>query len=120
MTRQFIPTQVHAMEDYLTSATAPVAARMLGASDTTRHIVDGVAGIAGMQSMMTDYEGGAVHLLPMKAHLASDLMMGAGLLATAALMSRKPSVDRWLLAGLGFVAVASALFTKTQPSYKRD
>jgi hypothetical protein len=116
MRTRVIPTGVHAVEDYATGAIAPMAARALGVSDTTRHIVDGFASVAGMQSMMTNYEGGAVKLLPMSAHLASDFMIGAGLLTAAALMNKKPAVDRWFLAGLGFVAVVSALMTRTKPS----
>ena len=44
------------------------------------------------------------------------MMIGAGLLGAAALMSGKPSTDHWFLAALGFVALASALMTRTQPS----
>lgn len=116
MKTQVIPTSVHAVEDYVTGAAAPMLARAMGVSDTTRHIVDGVSGVAGMQSLITDYEGGAMHVLPMSAHLASDVMMGVGLLATAALMTRKPRMDRWFLAGLGLIALASGLMTKTRRS----
>lgn len=119
MTRQVIPTKCHAMEDYLTGAAAPALARGLGLSDTARHIVDGFAGVAGVQSMMTDYEGGLMRVLPMSAHLASDFVLGAGLITAAALMKRKSQADRWFLAGLGMVAVLSAIFSRTTPDDRR-
>jgi hypothetical protein len=85
----------------------------------TRRIVDSVAAVAGAQSMVTDYEGGMIRMLPMRAHLASDVLMGAGLISIAAMMRRKPSVDRWLLAGLGLFTLASALLTQPGPSDRK-
>lgn len=116
MQTHVIPTYVHAVGDYLTSTTAPYAARRLGVTPTTRRIVDGMAAAAGMQSLMTDYEGGAIRMLPMQAHLASDMAMGAGLLSAAAFMRNTPTRDRQLLAGLGAFSILYALLTKQQPS----
>lgn len=117
MQTHVIPTYVHAMGDYLTSTAAPYAARRLGVTPTTRRIVDGMAAVAGMQSLLTDYEGGAVRVLPMQAHLASDMAMGAGLLSAAALMRHTPARDRQLLAGLGAFSIMYALMTRPQPSH---
>lgn len=116
MQAQVIPTYVHAMGDYLTSTTAPYAARRLGVTPTTRRIVDGMAVMAGMQSLMTDYEGGAMRVLPMQAHLASDMAMGAGLLSAAAFMRHSPARDRQLLAGLGAFSIVYALMTQPRPA----
>ena len=115
MNVQVIPTSAHAVGDYLTSATAPLAARRLGVTPTTRRIVDGMATMAGIQSLMTDYEGGAVRMMPMRAHLASDIAMGVTLLTTAAMM-RAPARDRQLLAGLGAFSVVYALMTRPSSS----
>lgn len=120
MQTHVIPTYVHAIGDYLTSTTAPYAARRLGVTPTTRRIVDGMAAVAGMQSLMTDYEGGALRVVPMRAHLASDMAMGAGLLSAAALMRRTPARDRQLLAGLGAFSIVYALMTRPQPSHERS
>lgn len=115
MNAQLIPTYVHAIGDYLTSTTAPLVARRLGVTPTTRHIVDGMATVGGVQSLMTDYEGGAVRMMPMRAHLASDMAMGIGLLTTAGLM-RAPARDRQLLAGLGTFSLLYALMTRPSRS----
>ena len=112
MNTQVIPTYVHAIGDYLTSTAAPLTARRLGVTPTTRHIVDGMAVVAGMQSLMTDYEGGAMPVMPMRAHLAADMAMGVGLLSTAAMMRRAPARDRQLLAGLGAFSLVYALMTQ--------
>lgn len=120
MNAQVIPTYVHAMGDYLTSTTAPLAARRLGVTPTTRRIVDGMAAMAGVQSLMTDYEGGAVRVMPMRAHLASDMAMGVGLLSAAAMMRQSPARDRQLLAGLGAFSLVYALMTRPQRSSPSD
>lgn len=115
MNTRMMPTKVHAVEDYMTSTGAPMIARSLGVTPTTRKIFDSVAAVVGMQSMITDYEGGVVRVLPMKAHLASDLMIGVGLLTVAAAMRKSPTVDRVALAGLGVISVVSALMTRPTP-----
>jgi hypothetical protein len=118
MARQVIPTKVHAVEDYMTSATLPYAARKLGVTPTTRRILDSVAAAAGSQSMMTDYEGGVVRLLPMRAHLMSDMLMGGGLLSIAAFMRGMPRADRLLLAGVGAFSLVLALLTRPVPEMR--
>jgi len=118
MQTQVIPTYVHAMGDYLTSTTAPYAARRLGVTPTTRRIVDGMAAMVGVQSLMTNYEGGAIRVLPMQAHLASDMAVGAGLLSAAAFMRDCPTRDRQLLAGLGAFSIVYALMTRPTSSHE--
>ena len=120
MNAQVIPTYVHAVGDYLTSTAAPLAARRLGVTATTRHIVDGMAAMAGAQSLMTDNEGGAIPVVPMRAHLASDMAMGLGLLSTAAMMRNAPPRDRRLLAGLGAFSLVYALMTQPERRHGGD
>jgi hypothetical protein len=120
MNRQVIPTYVHAMSDYLTSTTVPYAARRMGVSPATRRIVDGVAALTGVQSLLTDYEGGAAAVLPMRAHLAADTILGLGLISTAVLMRDAPACDRQLLAGLGAFALVNAVMTQPDRGYARE
>jgi hypothetical protein len=120
MNTQVIPTYVHAMGDYITSTTAPYAARRMGVNSTTRRIVDGMAAMAGAQSLITDYEGGAMPVMPMRAHLAADMAMGVGLLSTAALVRHAPAKDRQLLAGLGAFSLVYALMTRPDRSQRRS
>jgi len=112
-----IPTKVHAMEDYMTSATLPIMGRQLGVMPMTQRILDSIAAVAGLQSTMTDYEGGVVRMLPMRAHLASDMVIGGSLLSMAMLMRRTPRVDRMMLGGLGAFSVALAMLTRPTPAH---
>ena len=120
MNAQVIPTYVHAMSDYFTSTTMPYAARRMGVTPATRRIVDGVSAWTGAQSLLTDYEGGAAPVLPMRAHLAADTVMGLGLISTAALMRDAPACDRQLLAALGAFALVTAVFTQPDRTYARE
>ena len=112
-----IPTKVHAMEDYMTSAALPIMGRQLGVMPMTQRILDSIAAVAGLQSTMTDYEGGVVRMLPMRAHLASDMVIGGSLLSMAMLMRRTPRVDRMMLGGLGAFSVALAMLTRPTPAH---
>jgi len=106
---------MHAIEDYMTSTALPYTARKLGVTPNTRRIMDSVAAVAGAQSMITDYEGGVLRLLPMRAHLAADVLMGVGLISIAGMMRRKPTVDRLALLGLGAFSIVTALMTRGTP-----
>ena len=74
MNLRVIPTGVHGVLDYLASGTNLVFPGLLGLHDAPRAAlvprIDGVAG-AGY-SLITDYELGALKVLPMPAHLAFD------------------------------------------------
>lgn len=78
MTTRVIPTQAHAVLDYLTGGTLVAAPRLLGLSGTTAgKVLQMAGGIATAQSLMTDYELGLVKVIPMRAHLTLDAMSGA-------------------------------------------
>ena len=113
---QLIPTKVHGYIDYLTAALLPVLPRVLDYDHTVTHLHDAVAGTTLASSLLTDYELGAIKLIPMQGHLALDAMTGAGLIVTAAAMDEEDAAPRSCLAGLGLVFLAAALCTKTQPS----
>jgi hypothetical protein len=78
MTTRVIPTQAHAVLDYLTGGTLVAAPRLLGLSGTTAgKVLQMAGGIATAQSLMTDYELGLVKVIPMRAHLTLDAVSGA-------------------------------------------
>jgi hypothetical protein len=115
MRQQILPTKFHAFEDYTTAATIPFIPRLFGWSPRVRRLFDIAALTAGAQSLLTDYEGGAARVLPMQAHLAADVLMGAGLVTAACLMANEPRAARLTLAGLGAYSIALALTTKPVP-----
>ena len=115
MRTDFIPTKFHAFEDYTTAAVLPVLPRAFGWSPRVRTLLDTVAGAATVQSLLTDYEGGAARVMPMRAHLAADVLLGAGLITAAALMKDEQKLARCALAGIGAYAILLAAFTRREP-----
>ncbi|HYE21003.1 MAG TPA: hypothetical protein VEA69_21330 [Tepidisphaeraceae bacterium] len=112
---RFISTKFHAVEDYATALMLPILPRSLGWSDQVTNLMDGAACMVAGQSMLTNYEGGLIRVMPMKAHLAADGLLGATLVAAAAVMDEEPTEVRATLVGLGLFSIANALFTKTRP-----
>ena len=113
---QFIPTKFHAFEDYTTAAALPAVARALGWSPKVRWVLDGVACLTTAQSLLTDYEGGAARVVPMQAHLAADVVIGAGLIGAAVLMDDQPKLARLTMAGVGAYAIALAAVARPEPA----
>src|SRR5215203_3005762 len=74
-----ITTGVHGALDYLASGANLAFPRMLGLREAPWAVlvprIDGVAGAS--YSLLTDYELGALKVLPMPAHLAFDAAKGA-------------------------------------------
>ena len=72
-------------------------------------------------SALTDYETGAVRVVPMKAHLVFDGASGAALASTPWLSgARKNGLRHWLPhAVVGLSEIAMALTTRTEADDKR-
>lgn len=120
MVAEVIPTKVHGVVDYATSGTLLAAPELLRLKDVrSSALAPRVSGAArtGL-SALTDYELGAVRVIPMKAHLAADAVMGALLAASPWVAGyRKHGLRHWLphmLVGLSEVALA--LTTKSEES----
>ncbi len=116
MRTDILPTKFHAFEDYTTAAALPTVARVFGWSPKVRWVLDGVACLTTAQSLLTDYEGGAARVMPMQAHLAADVVIGAGLIGAAVLMDDQPKLARLTMAGTGAYVIALAAFTRPEPA----
>lgn len=105
-----ISTRTHGVIDYITAGTLMALPFVLGWSGRARGLAVG-AGIATLAtSLMTDYELGAVRLIPMKAHLSID-----GAQASALLGAPRAVGDKWagrILAMIGAMETAVAGMTK--------
>jgi len=110
-------TKTHGIIDYLTSATLLALPKLLGWDTKTTAIVSGSGGAAALYSAMTDYELGAVRMLPMKAHLTLDALSGGMLLGAALLMDDEEPEVRSTIAGIGLFEIAASLLTETQPRH---
>ena len=123
MRMRFVPTKAHGVFDLVTGPTlaaAPNLLRLNGARGST--LPPRVTGLLGTGlSAMTDYETGAVRVVPMKAHLVFDGASGAALASTPWLSgAAKNGLRHWLPhAVLGLTEIAMAMTTRTEPDDKR-
>lgn len=123
MQLRFIPTKVHGAFDLVTGPAllaAPNVLRLngtLGSSLPPR--ATGALGTA--LSAFTDYETGAVRVIPVKAHLVVDGISGAALASTPWLTgAARKGLRHWLPhAVVGATEVALALTTRTEPQNGR-
>ncbi len=116
---RFLSTKAHGAIDYLSAAMLVTGPRLLGWNPRLVSALDLLAGATVAYSLMTDYELGALRVLPMPAHLALD---GANALTTLALPGLLGIEDRRITACLVAVAAFEAavtLSTQTEPSVNR-
>ncbi len=113
--RKPIPTKVHGVLDYMTAAFLHTLPRVMGWSRPVTRLLDAAGGGATAYSLMTDYELGAVKVLPMKAHLALDALSGGALVGAALVMDDEDDDVRATLAAIGAWEIAAALLTRTTP-----
>ena len=113
---RFLPTRLHGIIDYLWGV-AFLASPWLfgfatGGAAQWLAIVFGVGAI--LYSLVTDYELGAVRLLPMPVHLLLDGVAGALVAVSPWLFGFSDQVF-WPHLLLGLFSVAATLITKTRP-----
>ena len=108
-------TKFHGLLDYATVIHLPVLFRALDASEETRRVADGGALAALAYSLLTNYERGALKVLPMPVHLALDALFGAALCATALRQTEDKTAVRGALAGLGLFSLFASVATETEP-----
>ncbi len=123
MNLRFIPTKVHGVLDYVHGAALLAAPELLRTKDEPRAaLVSRMAGGgATAYTLMTDFELGAVKVIPVPVHLMLDAASGA-LLASApwVLGYAKGGTRYWLPhAFVGGADVLAAAATRTEPSYHK-
>ena len=117
MNVRIIPTGLHGTLDYLASGANLAFPRLLGLQDAPWAVrvprIDGVAG-AGY-SLITDYELGALKVLPMPTHLAFDAAKGIFMAASPWLFGFAKNGRRYWLPHvlMGSADVLAAIATKT-------
>jgi hypothetical protein len=119
MNLRVIPTGVHGVLDYLASGVNLAFPGMLGLHDDAPWAalvfrIDGVAGAS--YSLITDYELGALKVLPMPAHLAFDAARGAFMASSPWLFGFAKNGPRYWPPHvlMGTADVLAAMTTKTQ------
>lgn len=113
---RFITTQAHGWIDYIVGVVLIVAPWLFGFAaggpETWVPVVLGLGII--VYSLLTDYELGAVKLIPMNVHLGIDIVVGIVLLVSPWLFGFAELIW-WPHVLVGLVTIAAGLFTETRP-----
>ena len=122
MNLRFVPTRVHGVLDYVHGVALLAAPELLQTKDEPRAaLVSRIAGGgATAYTLMTDFELGAVKVIPVPVHLMLDAASGVLLAGAPWLLGyAKGGARYWLPHALvGGSEVFAAVATKTEPSYK--
>lgn len=117
---RFLATRAHAAIDYLLGAILILSPWLFGYYDshnvgleTWIPVFLGAATV--VYSLMTDYELGAVRVLPMRTHLSFDFAVGVLLAASPWLFGYTERVF-WLDIAPGLVLIAASFVTRTIPA----
>ena len=115
---RFIPTRIHGVLDYLVGALLIASPWLFGFADGgAQQWVPVVLGIGALvYSLITDYELGVTHLLPMPIHLMLDAGSGA-LLAVSPWIFGFSDELKWPHIAIGLAEIAAALMTRTHPHW---
>ena len=115
--RKPISTATHGMIDYLTAGALFALPSLLGFSKPLSQAVRMIALKKLAVAAATQHEMGIVKLIPMKQHLAMDVMTGAALCALPFMIEDEddPDAARVALVTMGLMEIAYAPLTDTQP-----
>ena len=123
--KRFIPTAVHGILDYMTGLFVSTWPLYMKGVQKEQDITDkklhpeqiipiSMGAMAGVYSLLTRYELGAVKAIPMKIHLAADAVSGVFMAAAPWLFGFYKKT--WVpFVALGVFEVSAALFTKLEP-----
>jgi hypothetical protein len=113
---RFISTRTHGVLDYLMGVLLIVAPYLLGFADgSAAQWVPQILGAGAIvYSLLTNYEFGAVRLIPMPVHLMLDIGSGVLLAASPWLFGFADRVF-WPHLILGLVEIGAGLMTSTVP-----
>jgi hypothetical protein len=115
---RFIPTRTHGVLDYLMGALLIVAPYLLGFADgSAAQWVPQILGAGAIvYSLLTDYELGAVRVIPMPVHLLLDIGSGVLLAASPWLFGFADRV-LWPHVILGVLEIGAGMMTRTVPGF---
>jgi len=113
---RFIPTKTHGFLDYLVGILLIAAPWILdfdrGGAETWVPVILGASAI--VYSLLTDYELGAVHKIPMRTHLILDLVSGIFLAASPWIFGFNDYVYLPHLI-VGLFEIGASLLTRREP-----
>lgn len=107
-----ISTRTHGFIDYAWASAAGTVPKLMNGATTTARLVRTAAAAAGASSMVTNYEAGAVRVMPMRMHLAIDALLGAALLVAPWFLPRSERRYAAIPVALGAAALLTSMLTE--------
>ncbi len=113
---RFMTTRMHGMADYLVGIILILAPYLLGFADgSAAQWVPQILGVlAILSALMTDYELGAMRVIPMPVHLGLDFVSGLFLLASPWIFGFADRIA-WPHVLFGLIEIGASLTTQTRP-----
>lgn len=113
---RFMTTRMHGMADYLVGIVLIIAPYIFGFADgSAAQWIPQILGVGAIvYSLLTDYELGAMRVIPMPVHLGIDFMSGLLLLASPWLFGFADRVY-WPHVIFGLIEIGASLTTQTRP-----
>jgi hypothetical protein len=107
-----ISTRTHGIIDYGWAAAATALAKRANGETSTARLLRSAATVATVTSAMTNYEYGALRVLPMRGHLALDFALCSALMVSPLFLPA--SERRYALwpAALGIAGLVAGLLTR--------
>jgi hypothetical protein len=115
-----ISTKAHGVIDYTWSTTAAALPKAMNGATATARLVRNAGYAATLNSMLTNYEAGVMPIMPMKGHLALDVLMCSALIASPLYLPA--SERRWaaIPVALGIAGLIAGLLTQTRSPREID
>lgn len=113
---RFISTRAHGVIDYASGLLLILAPYLFGfANGGAAQLVPQILGVVAVaMALLTDYELGAVRLVPMPTHLVMDIAIGV-LLALSPWLFGFAGFVFWPHLILGIAEIGAGLTTRTRP-----
>lgn len=108
---KWISTRMHGALDYSMAVLMLALPWLFNWSDATKTLLTILAIGIVLYSLLTRYELGVMRILPMRAHLALDMLGGLVLLIAAFLLNGETDSVRWTLGALGVAELGAAMMT---------
>lgn len=110
-----LTTRLHGLLDYFAVIALAAAPRFFEIGERVTPLLIILAGATLIYSLLTDYEWGAVRVIPMPSHLALDASCGVFLVLLGALFIDELPIIRVGLVAFGLLELAAAGLTRSEP-----
>jgi hypothetical protein len=107
-----ISTRTHGIIDYGWAAAATALAKRADDAPSTARLLRSAATLATATSALTNYEYGALRLLPMKGHLAFDFALCSALLVSPLFLPESERRHAIVPTALGLAGLVAGLLTR--------